>query len=287
MKNLVTLCILCIGISSQAYAQASAMSSCSGIYPGGITPHPDTISGISPSDSFLLCITRGVPVSDTLYFSNYRSLTYHNIQVAIHTLTIDSIYLPNGLCWSTNKANNTFAGGENGIIYISGTTIDSAGQYKMSFIMTANTDSGAISHLNAERDLGLVYRVRIRNLGCSYLQIDNSSMDSVMIYIPYPTSYCLDTLWWGINPVVNILSNISVTPNPFSISTTVSFTSDVEDLFILKMENLLGEVVSQKKVAVTRGNNEFCIQRNGLNSGIYILIFSNDTSSVSRKVIME
>jgi len=281
MKKLFILLTLCFGVSAGIFAQASAMSNCNAAT-NTITPHPAGTAGLSPKDSFLACATVGQPVSDTIYFTNYTSLTYMGIPITMNALTIDSLFLPNGLCWSTNKANNTFNGGEAGIILVNGTTNDSAGQYKLRIIVTANTSLATLSEIDAEKYAGLAYRVRVKGAGCGCPAIDESSADSAARFIPYTT--CLPS---GINEVANELSNINVVPNPFSSSAVVSFNSDIEGAFTLRMTNILGATVSAKEVSVSRGTNQISVERNGLSAGIYIMSLTNGSSSVSRKVIIE
>lgn len=285
MKKLFILFTLCLGISASIFAQASAMSNCNGPT-NTITPHPAGTAGLSPSDSVLPCATRGVAVSDTIYFTNYTTLMYHGVPITMTSLTIDSLFLPNGLCWSTNSATNTFTTGQAGIIYVSGTTNDSAGQYKLRIIVTAVTSFATLSEIDAEQYAGLAYRVRVREAGCGCPEIDASHADSALRYVPYTAASCSQNSV-GIKDISSDVSNVSVVPNPFSSTAKVTFNSDVEGIYTVKMVNLLGSVVSSKEVSVSTGTNEFAIERNGLSSGIYILSMSNGSSSISRKVIIE
>jgi hypothetical protein len=194
MKKLFILMALCIGLSLHMFAQASALQNC---YSGGTTsiaPHVSTIPGLAPSDTFLPCAIQGVPVTDTIYFTNYTTVNAPPLgTVTMNHLTIDSLYLPSGLCWQTNKTNNTFNGGESGVIYISGTTNAAAGQYKLRIIVSVLVN-GFITqnNLNAESSTGLAYRVRLINSTCTCPYIDNSSADSALVYIPFP-AHCPPT----------------------------------------------------------------------------------------------
>ena len=287
MKKLFILVALCSAISTGVFAQAHLMSSCQTNLTLNITPGTGTTPGLKPSDSTLPCAQVGVPVSDTIFFTNYTSFNVAGVGMAtLGSLTIDSIYLPNGLCWQTSKTNNTYGPGENGWIYVSGVTHDSAGQYKLRIIVDATITSPTtltLHKLNAEQYAGLAYRVRVIGYsGCGPCPtIDNSSADSAMVYIPYQ---CQST---GVNEITSEVSALSVVPNPFSSTAKLTFNSEVEGAFTVKMVNLLGAVVSAKEVSVTRGSNEFAVERNGLSSGIYILSMTNGSSSISRKVIIE
>lgn len=92
----------------------------------------------TPSDS-LPCIKRGQPVDITIQFSVFDTISFGGQVVTTQDLHFDSIEnLPQGLCWATSAANNTFSQALPGCIHISGTTYAPAGQYKLSISCTMN-----------------------------------------------------------------------------------------------------------------------------------------------------
>lgn len=182
MKKLFILMMLCTGISLHGFSQASALQNC---YSGGTTSiptRPQPTFGLTPSDSVLPCSVDGVATVDTIFFTNLTSVS----GFTLNSLTIDSLYLPSGLCWKTSSATNTFAGGGSGVILVTGTTNALPGQYKLRIIVSANVGF-TISNLNAE-SYGLVYKIRVRNSSCPCTTIDNSRADSALVFIPYATS---------------------------------------------------------------------------------------------------
>jgi hypothetical protein len=104
--------------------------------------------------------------------------------MVVNTLTFDSIYLPDGLCWKTNKTNNTFAGDETGVIVISGTTYDSTGQYKLRIIWDVSVGSLTLHKIDAEVYAGVIYKVRVTDPGAPCPALDHSSADSTLVYVP-------------------------------------------------------------------------------------------------------
>ncbi|MBL7779526.1 MAG: T9SS type A sorting domain-containing protein [Chitinophagales bacterium] len=92
------------------------------------------------------CFTRMVSAFEVIHIKNYDSVFVGNQLRKVVTLQINSISnLPFGLCWATNKANNTFNNGENGCIRISGTPNDDYGQYRLTLLATVTTtDTGAV-----------------------------------------------------------------------------------------------------------------------------------------------
>jgi hypothetical protein len=278
MKKLFTSIALFAGLSISAFAQ--------NCYTGPnttITPGTGTVAGLHPNSDSLPAAVVGAQISDTIYFTNFTSFSGFTVS----SLTIDSIgNLPAGTCWVSNKANNTFAGGENGIIYVSGHNTALPGQYKLGIYIHAT--AGAITlppYTNAETIANLRYYVRVICPGASTPDIDTVN-GKTHAFIAYSPATCSGH-GVGINEVNNDLSNVSVVPNPFTTSATVSFNSDVEGTFTVKMVSLLGATVSSKEVNVARGKNEVSIERNNLSTGIYIMSISNGASSITKKVIID
>jgi hypothetical protein len=277
MKKLFTSLALFAGLSIGAFAQNCQTGPETTIAPGsGTTP------GLHPTSDSLPCSVRGTQVVDTIYFTNFQMFSGFQVQ----SLRIDSIgNLPFGTCWQSNKANNTFGPGENGVIYVHGLNTAAPGQYKLKILITAQVQTiGTIGpDADAETLAKLRYYVRvINNAGCPCPAVD-TVLGKTMSFIPYTTPACTV----GITEVGSSLNNVSVVPNPFNSTANVSFNSEVEGTFAVKMTNLLGAVVSSKEVAVSRGRNETSIERNGMASGIYIMSISNGSSSITKKVVIE
>jgi hypothetical protein len=273
MKKLFTTLALFAGLSIGAFAQQCYTGA------NGITPRPAGTPGLSPNSDSLPCSATGSDVSDTIYFTNFTSFS----GTGVDSLTIDSIgNLPTGTCWTTSSASNTFAGGASGVIYVHGHNTAAPGQYSLSIFITGylvgNITVGP--NANANQLAGLYYWVRVIDSNRTYCPPLDTVGGKDSAYIPYATNV-------GIREISNNLTNVSVVPNPFTSSANVSFNSDVEGTFTVKMMNLLGEVVTSKEVTVTRGTNQTTLGRNSLSSGIYILSISNGNGSISKKVIID
>jgi hypothetical protein len=143
-----------------------------------ITPGTGSTPGLAPSDSAMACAVIGQPVSDTIYFTNFTTFSV----ATVNSLKIDSLYLPAGLCWNTNKANNTFGSGENGVIYISGTPTAPAGQYKLRIIADVNTTIGNFAAVDAEALAHLRYSLRV--VCAANLNPPLNRLDTVSSFIP-------------------------------------------------------------------------------------------------------
>jgi hypothetical protein len=290
MKKIFTILTLALGISAATTAQTIDAHYFNTTYfkpceapTNGIVPPIGSVPGLSPSDSALPCGQRGTYISDTIYFHNFHEFS----GLVVNYLTIDSIYLPSGLCWSTNKASNSFTHDEDGVILVQGTTLAPAGQYKLRIIIDAGagpngTNTFVVSKADAEALANLRYRVRIicPDTACPAL----NKTDTVDAYIPYANQTCPTA---AINEVANDVTNLSIVPNPFSRTATMTFTSEIEGTYTLRMTNILGSVVSAKEVHIVNGSNQLAIDRNGLSSGMYLISISNGRSAVTRKVVIE
>ena len=278
MKKLFTTLALIAGLSVGAYAQYCYGSPS----PNGITPDTNTTPGLTPNSSALPCAVNGQEVNDTIYFTNFTSFGGQNVQ----SLTIDSLgNIPAGLCWNTSSATNTFTGGEQGVIYVHGLCTGAPGQYTLGIYIQAT--AGAITlppNTNASTLAGLYYYTRVRCADSTCPALDTTNGKTTP-YIAYGNGTCPTVN--GITDIRNNLTNVSVVPNPFNTTATVTFNSEVEGGFLVKMVNLLGEVVTSKSINVNHGTNTIEIERNNLSSGVYILSIANGNGSTSKKVVIE
>ena len=279
MRKSFILLSLILGLTIGAHAQQCLMDSGIAVTTP-INVDTTSLAFFTPSSDSLACIPTGwVPyIQDTLYFTTFRTLNGFNVD----SMTIDSINnLPPGLCWSSNSPDNTFAGGQNGAISISGQIAASPGQYKLMVWVHSTTDVFPIPLDNLEHLIGLRYYIRVACPSQSCPPVDTSGgKDS--LYIPYPTTCDV-----GIEQISSSLSKISVQPNPFSSQAVVTFDSSIEGVFTLKMINLLGEVVSIRDIDVMHGNNQAFIERKNLSPGMYLLSISNADGSVTDKIVIE
>jgi hypothetical protein len=275
MRKLYLMLCLLTGFSIAASAQCI-------VSPVAINPSADSLPFFSPSSDDLPCTNTGwgAYITDTLYFTTFSRLN----NFSIDSLTIDSIdNLPPGLCWATNSADNTFAGGQNGVLLIIGQPGAYPGQYKLQVYVHATTDLFTIPSATVENLTGSRYYMRVICPGNPCPAVDTSGgKDS--LYIPYTQSLACNA---GINEVNHSLNNLSIVPNPFSNSSTVTFNSDAEGTFTLRMTDLLGATISSKSIDVAEGSNKANIERNGLSAGMYILSVSNSNGSVNSKVVIE
>lgn len=143
MKTLITLVAACFTLHA-ALGQACGNSGSVVCAPSGAITQPGL-----PTSEDIPCIYRSQSTSIVLQFKNYNTFAFSGQTVTVQSFRFDSIEgLPSGLCWATNKANNTFLNQEDGCIRISGVTADQLGQYKLRVIVTM--DIGVPIQTNTE-----------------------------------------------------------------------------------------------------------------------------------------
>lgn len=172
------------------------------------TPAVGLPVGFYPEAAALPCAINGQATIDTLYFKTFPAFSGFNV----NSWKFDSIgNLPTGLCWSTNKATNTFAGGEDGVILIQGTTSAAAGQYKLKIIVTFNLQTiGNINQQDLETlaDIRYYMRVACGNGGCNDIDTVMGKINSFI-----PDTVCTGNLYASITPSgpTSICSGTSLT----------------------------------------------------------------------------
>lgn len=170
------------GICNISYYDPSFFTTCAA-GANAVIPAAQTTPGLFPADSLLPCMSAGYRMYDTIYFKNYTSFN----GIALTSVRFDSIYVPAGLCWSTNKSNNTFAAGEDGVILISGTPTAPAGTYKLKIIADINANAINLQNIDLENLIHQRYHVRIACASSACPTINET--DSVSIFSP-DTSSC-------------------------------------------------------------------------------------------------
>ena len=142
---------------------------------------PDSVGLYPAPDSFPPLLNNFLTAA-TIQFRNFDTLLFGSQVLPVYSLTWDTIEnLPPGLCWSTDKANNTYGRGEAGCIHIRGLACGPTGQYKLSTLVTVDI---GIPVETAGDPGGLGYLVRLENPGDAVVPLDGAQTDS-MPFIPY------------------------------------------------------------------------------------------------------
>lgn len=166
-KHLYSLFALFL-LSTGAFAQYCGNSGPSICSPSGTLTQP----GLFPESTNLPPFTNGLAANTVIQFKNFNQVVFGGSTLTVNSLRIDTIAnLPAGLCWATNKANNTYSNQEDGCIVVSGTPCGAPGQYKMRIIATVNV--GIPLQVDADA-AGLKYFLRLENNGDTDVAVDTN-----------------------------------------------------------------------------------------------------------------
>ncbi len=166
-KIFYTFLVLTLTVGS-TFAQYCGNSGASQCTPSGALTQP----GLSPLSDSLPVLVNGTAPTTTIQFKNYNTTLYSGFTVTVQKLRIDSIgNLPAGLCWATDKTNNTYNNSEDGCIQINGITCSDPGVYKLRILVTATVAGLGDVPVNAA-DIGLDYFVRVKNAGDADVVLD-------------------------------------------------------------------------------------------------------------------
>ncbi len=264
-------------LSGSIFAQYCGNSGTSVCQPSGTLSQP----GLSPPSDSLPSVVNGTAPNTVIQFKNFNTFVFGGQQVTVQTLRVDTLRnLPSGLCWATNKANNTWANQEDGCIKISGTACDNPGQYKLKIIVTANIGLDIQTDADAA---GLKYFVRLINSGDSEVAVDTNQT----VGFAKPAGYSATAVCGnGIFDSELFDNSLRVTPNPFNSKALVSFNSDKSGLMTERMTNIIGSEVYRKSVEVRLGENTSLIERNNLPAGVYFYSISDGKSLAIKRVVI-
>lgn len=240
-----------------------------------------TEPGLEPLPADLPAIVNGAATDQTIQFKNFDSVTVGSTSAAIQSLTIDTISnLPSGLCWSTNKTDNTYGNQEDGCIRVVGTANGPIGQYKLNIIVTVDIGLPFNITTSAE-DAGLKYFVRLINAGGNVPCIDTLA-GSFLAYTGNEPNCPV-----GIKDGANTLKALSIVPNPMNNSAVVSFVADKSTMMSERITNMIGAEVSRKNVEVKAGENSLIINRDNLPSGVYFYTITNGKATKTMRFVID
>ncbi len=154
MKKILLLLLLVV-TSQFLFSQYCGNSGTAQCTPSGTFVTP----GFYPVPSQLPAFVNGQVSTTVLEFKNFNVVNFQGNLYTINSLRIDSVgNLPAGLCWASNKANNTFANQEQGCVRINGTPNGPVGEYKLKILVTV--DVGVSLQVDAAA-AGVNYYVRL------------------------------------------------------------------------------------------------------------------------------
>lgn len=274
--------LLCLGVNAQSLPCGnSSPSACSAV--------PLAQNGFENPDS-IECFEQGVNGEVTVQFKNFTNLVIPGTgPVTVYYMRIDSILnLPCGVCWSTNKANNVFAGGEDGCIKFSGTTTDQVGQYKLKLILKAQITQGSYNpqalidppgglepYENTIPNTKLYAKVKASG-STTCANVDTSATANNKVGNP---AACQT----GIDEISHTVNNLKIIPSHVNASANVQFLATENSNANVFVTDISGRTVWSKTISSTVGENNFTFERNGIANGLYLMTITVGKSQISKR----
>lgn len=218
--------------------------------------YPDTIPHAIVGQNYSEVLQFRVPTDSTFDYNGQPAYC------TVTSVVIDSVNWSGldskGFSFACNPGNATFPGGSNGCLLISGTapTADMAGNiYPLTVYLTYHLKFGGTIPF----DTG-------QAITDFFIQVDDSGSASIH----------------GVNVAgFEVFQN---TPNPFSTTTTIDFTSPSATTYNFLVYNMLGEVVYSKNVDARKGINKVNFSAASLKEGIYLYSLGNDKAKVVKRM---
>lgn len=82
------------------------------------------------------------------------------------------------------------------------------------------------------------------------------------------------------------IDGLSATPNPFTNSTKINFTSTSNGALFFTVKNLLGKTVFKKNIQIKSGKNTFPFYKNDLPKGMYIYSIQDKSKMISKRLVI-
>ncbi|MBI1288022.1 MAG: T9SS type A sorting domain-containing protein [Flavobacteriales bacterium] len=76
-------------------------------------------------------------------------------------------------------------------------------------------------------------------------------------------------------------------PNPFGLSTVITFNSSKAKAVEFAVFNILGDQLAAKRIQANQGVNRFEFDRNGLPAGVYFYSISDGNAVITKKMVIE
>lgn len=237
---------------SALFVVAFAFAGSSQCTPGSyITPgiYPDTIENLPTA------------YVDLAYNAVVTAVIPVDTNLSGFDIPIDSIGIiawtgyPPGFTYAANTPSGFWPGGSTGCILITGTpAFGDIGTYNLVFDIAGYVMGSPVPMTNQATGYKIIIKDTI--LGVS----DNNS--------------------YGFALMPN-------TPNPFTSSTKIEFTSPSNETYQFSVISVIGDEVFSKNITAVTGKNHIEFSADGLPAGIYMYKLSNKTSTLTKRMIIK
>jgi hypothetical protein len=212
--------------------------------------YPDSATGLP--HAFV-----GIPYSAVINVFVPVDTVYNGLPAVIQTITVTDVTgLPAGFTYVCTPSNCVFPGGTNACLLLQGPapTVGMIGSYP------------------------ILVQLSIRGTVFGVPQTIPDVVDNYTIVIESTTG-----LWSVSNGTFAVKQNA---PNPFSRQTNIPLNSKVNGKILLKVSDLLGNVVLSEEREVLRGINNLSLDAAKFEAGIYLYTISDGKNSVTRRFVV-
>jgi hypothetical protein len=218
--------------------------------------YPDTLPHAEVGKDYSEVVQFYVPTDSSF---NYEGTMVNATVDAVEIDSVDWSGLDSkGFSYACNPGTCSFAGGSNGCLLVSGTapTTDMVDTFPLTIYLT--------------------YHLKI--FGTVPFDTAQPITQFSVIIDPEDTSSAIKVV------DVSKFQVLQNTPNPFSATTVISFTSPTATTYNFVVYNLLGETVHSRTVTATKGMNKLTFNATNLKEGIYLYSLGNDKAKLVKRM---
>ncbi|PQJ77873.1 T9SS type A sorting domain-containing protein [Polaribacter porphyrae] len=85
----------------------------------------------------------------------------------------------------------------------------------------------------------------------------------------------------------NSIEKLTAAPNPFTHSTTITFSAVKKSTVIFTVKNVLGKTVYKTNLKTVVGKNSIPFSKGSLKTGIYIYSLQNEKNIISKRIVIK
>lgn len=86
---------------------------------------------------------------------------------------------------------------------------------------------------------------------------------------------------------VKTIDKLTAVPNPFTISTNITFNADKDTKVIFSVKNVLGKTVHKEVIKAKTGKNTIPFSKGDLSTGVYIYSIQNEKNNISKRLVIK
>jgi len=85
----------------------------------------------------------------------------------------------------------------------------------------------------------------------------------------------------------NIDYAFNIYPNPTNDHATVAFTTDTEDVYLIRLIDVTGRIIQASNYTSIIGENQYQLNLSTVDKGVYTVILQNGTTLLQSKIVVQ